>query len=881
MTIPPLVRKCDALLRRPLIALGFGLAIIWLHANGHLDYLDSQLADARFHLARSDPSPQVAVVAIDAHSLNERPVWPWPRSWHAQVVDRLVEAGAAQIVLDIDFSAASTREEDDELAAALHRAGDRVILPVFQQAAQRQSNEMVQNFPLAALARNARIGSANIRADRDGIVRETSRFEEWGGALVPTLAGAAAGVAGSDTRPFFIDYGIRTDRLLTVSYLDVLDGRVPRGMLAGKIVFVGATALELGDIAATPVNGLTPGTVLQALATSSLLQGRTLHKVSSGPLLVLLVALFMAVSYCCRRRRWWAVVGYGGAWAIAVFVLSTVIQVAVPVMVDLTPLLLAVVTAQFTSFITRLRDLDLTVIGQSIALRRGSNLMRRVVDNTFDGLLTLDSNGTIRSLNPAAERILRRKSGDLVQRPFAVLISSLPVEKSADWLNYLADQAEPREITVLGADGISIETEIAVTRLPDEPSAAFIAVLRDITDRKTAMAAAARNLSRLKDAIDSVASGFALFDANERLVMCNQNFRDLYPAIAHLLVPGWRTEDIVLAQIKSANPSAEDAEVERMAADRMNRFRSPTKPFEMSIERDRWILVDERKTSEGGIVGVHTDITEARRQQAELRAAHDQAHAANRSKSQFLANMSHELRTPLNAIIGFSDVMKTELMGPLGTEAYRGYVKDINESAAHLLAIINDILDISSIEAGRPRLRESLISPEEACRSVETLMSGKLLEAHVSMAVSIRGLTGGLWADGRLVKQMLINLISNSIKFSGAHTLIQLSVTQAGDHSIVFSVADQGIGIAPSDMDRILHPFEQVENALTRSHEGVGLGLSLVKSMAEAHGATLNIASIQDEGTTVTIAFPPERYHEWPADSRHAKRQHRSATVAR
>jgi signal transduction histidine kinase len=280
------------------------------------------------------------------------------------------------------------------------------------------------------------------------------------------------------------------------------------------------------------------------------------------------------------------------------------------------------------------------------------------------------------------------------------------------------------------------------------------------------------------------------------------------------------------------------------------------------------VLIDERRTSEGGAVGIYTDITQGRKQELELRTAHDQAQAANRSKSQFLANMSHELRTPLNAVIGFSDVMKAELMGPLGTDVYRGYVKDIHDSASHLLSIINDILDVSSIEAGMPRLRESSISPVEICRSVATLMSGKLEEANIAMTVSVRGLTGGLWADARLIKQMLINLISNSIKFSAANTRILLSVTQAGDQRISFSVADEGIGIALNDLDRILRPFEQVANALTRDHEGVGLGLSLVKSMIEAHGGTLAISSVQHKGTTVTNTFPPERLHGQFADVR-------------
>jgi PAS domain S-box-containing protein len=853
-------------IRHVLIALAVGLLIVGLHTGGYLRFFDSELEEARFSLVRSDPSPQIAIVAIDANSLERRPLWPWPRSWHAALIDRLVEAGAAQIVLDIDFSAASSPTEDAALADALRRAGERVILPVFQQPAQQQSSTLIQSFPMAALAERARIASANIHADGDGIVRRMSQLVEWGGGLVPTLATAAAGSQGTDE--YLIDYGIRSEVFTTVSYVDVLEGRAPSGLFAGKIVLVGATALELGDVAATPVNGLTPGLMVQALGTSSLLQGRALHKVIAWPILVLSIALFFMVARQCRGRHWLSVIGLGVGWSASVFVLSAGLQMAVPAMLDVAPLVLSVVSAVFASLVSRVRDLDLTVVGQSIALRRSSNLMRRVVENTFDGLLTLDRDGTIKSANPAAERILGRKSAELVERRFASFVPSLPSEKGAAWLAYLAEERQPQEASVQGPEGVVVATEIAVTRLPDEPSAAFIVVLRDIAERKAAIAAAARNLNRLKDAIDSIGSGFVLFDADERLVTCNQQLRALYPAIAHMLVPGRHVEDLVRANVTSNNPGASAQEIERQMAERLQRFHTPGEAFEISVGGSRWLQISERRTSEGGIVGIHADVTQARQNEAQLRAAFEQAQAANQSKSQFLANMSHELRTPLNAVIGFSDVMKTELMGPLGSDLYRGYVKDIHDSASHLLAIINDILDISSIESGVHRLKESALSPEEVCRSVEKLMSGKMEWAGIQLVVSTKGVSGGLWADNRLLKQMLLNLVNNAVKFSESNTRILLSVTQAGDRSIQFSVADQGIGIAAADIERILRPFEQVENAWSRSHDGVGLGLALVQSMAQAHGATLRIDSALGEGTTVTIVFPPARYRDLSHDDR-------------
>ena len=207
---------------------------------------------------------------------------------------------------------------------------------------------------------------------------------------------------------------------------------------------------------------------------------------------------------------------------------------AAPVMLDVAPLVLSVVTAVFASLVSRVRDLDLTVVGQSIALRRSSNLMRRVVENTFDGLLTLDRDGTIKSANPAAERILGRKSAELVERRFASFVPSLPSEKGAAWLAYLAEERQPQEASVQGPDGVVVATEIAVTRLPDEPSAAFIVVLRDIAERKAAIAAAARNLNRLE--------GRDQFHRQRlRAVRCRRAAGDLQPAAARALSRRSRT----------------------------------------------------------------------------------------------------------------------------------------------------------------------------------------------------------------------------------------------------------------------------------------------------------------------------------------------------
>ena len=257
------------------LAVCAGICVLYL--SGSLLFIDRQLASARFQLVTSEPTDDVVVVAIDAPSLQEISVWPWPRSKHASVIDKLREAGARKIAVDIDFSATSTPEEDDKLAAALARAGDTVILPVFEQSGNSQRT-ITSTAPLQQFAEHTSVASANIYPDSDGIVRRLARVELWAGTLVPTMAAAAAGLQPTAMGRYYVDFGIDADHIKRVSFVDVLHDRVDPSVFAGKIVMIGATARELGDTVATPVGGVMPGVMVQALATESLLQDRDLRK---------------------------------------------------------------------------------------------------------------------------------------------------------------------------------------------------------------------------------------------------------------------------------------------------------------------------------------------------------------------------------------------------------------------------------------------------------------------------------------------------------------------------------------------------------------------------------------------------------------------------
>jgi signal transduction histidine kinase len=246
-------------------------------------------------------------------------------------------------------------------------------------------------------------------------------------------------------------------------------------------------------------------------------------------------------------------------------------------------------------------------------------------------------------------------------------------------------------------------------------------------------------------------------------------------------------------------------------------------------------------------------------QNLEREAAREQAEAANQAKSAFLAAMSHELRTPLNAIIGFSEMMLREILGSLGNEQYRAYVADIHASGAHLLQIINDILDLSKAEAGKLTLDEEVFDIRDPIRAVTQLTSVRLRENGLTQTVEIPDDLPLLRADERKTMQMMLNLVTNAIKFSRDGGEIAITCRADPSRGLSITVADTGIGIAEEDIGRVLEAFEQVDNSLSRRHEGTGLGLPLVKAMMELHDGTFELKSTLDVGTQATIIFPPER----------------------
>ena len=255
------------------------------------------------------------------------------------------------------------------------------------------------------------------------------------------------------------------------------------------------------------------------------------------------------------------------------------------------------------------------------------------------------------------------------------------------------------------------------------------------------------------------------------------------------------------------------------------------------------------------IVAVTRDVSDRKAQEAELTRTRDEAESASRAKTQFLANMSHELRTPLNAVIGFSEILNRELFGALGEARYRDYARLIHESGEHLLNVVNDILDISKIEAGKFKIVKEPFEVASLVKSCCDLMRHTAEQRSLSLIVDVAPGIPELPADKRACKQMLLNVISNAIKFTDPGGWVRVSARVEGE-SVELAVADNGIGIAEADLPKLGNPFVQANNSYDRSYDGAGLGLSVVKGLARLHGGQLELASTLGQGTTATILLP-------------------------
>ncbi len=398
----------------------------------------------------------------------------------------------------------------------------------------------------------------------------------------------------------------------------------------------------------------------------------------------------------------------------------------------------------------------------------------------------------------------------------------------------------------------------------------------DLTGSKSQAPTAAIAEARLKDAIESIPEAFVLWDGHGKLAAWNRRFATIFRLESKGVEPG-----MTASELAALTPAGGDVIEKYFAPDALIDEQS----VEVELPKDRWLHIARRRTGEGGLVCIASNATDMKRRaraqkkkERELEATVSdletsrrelsetmrnyelekrRAEDASRSKSEFLANMSHELRTPLNAINGFSEIMKAELFGPLGDEKYREYIDDILSSGQHLLELIDDILDMSRIEAGKLQLEPKRVELERLLEECTRLVSKRAMDAGVKLTSSIAHAPAA-FADPRAVKQVALNLLSNAIKFTPEGGAVTLTV-EADLDAVTIIVADNGCGISKDNIARLGAPFELIEDHFSKTRRGSGLGLALTKSLMEIQGGILAIASQEGRGTVACATFPRRR----------------------
>ncbi len=368
----------------------------------------------------------------------------------------------------------------------------------------------------------------------------------------------------------------------------------------------------------------------------------------------------------------------------------------------------------------------------------------------------------------------------------------------------------------------------------------------------------ARQTALLRLTIDNVASSVLLVDEDLKIRHWNRLLHGVFDLPNGVIKPGMPYADLVRYFAKRGDYGV--GEPESIVHEQMNSL-PPNGPerIEWTILSDKIIETYRRFTPGLGFVFTHIDITHRKRSEEKMRTAMEEAFAANRAKTVFLANMSHELRTPLNAVIGFAEIMEGQLFGPIGNPRYLDYAHDIRESGAHLLEVINDILDLSKIESGKVELNEEELDLGRILQSVARLLQHRATRAGLSLHTELPPHMPSVYVDGRLLRQILLNLLSNAVKFTDAGGTITTSAEILENGGLALRVTDTGIGMDPAEIPIALTPFRQLDNSLSRKFQGTGLGLPLVKSLVELHGGTLIIETALNVGTTITVALPAER----------------------
>ena len=496
--------------------------------------------------------------------------------------------------------------------------------------------------------------------------------------------------------------------------------------------------------------------------------------------------------------------------------------------------------------------------------RRQLERLGAVARLSTSAVMITDARGRIEWVNDAFAVQTGYPAAEVVGRPATLL--DAPRNEPARMRALASALAEGRplrtELVNRRRDGREIRVGIDLQPLadPDGGPTSWISVRTDVTRRREdearlarAERAASESREQLLAAVEVLDDGFVLYDRDDRMVVCNERYRQLYAPSAHAMVPGATFEEILRAGLERGQYLDALGREEAWLAQRLADHLAADRSVEQALPDDRWLRVVERATPDGGRVGLRVDITELKRQQRATEEARRHAEAASEAKSQFLATMSHEIRTPMNGILGLADLLAEGAADP---EQAR-LLADLRLSGEGLLTILNDILDFSKIEAGRMTLEAIAFEPREVARRVEALHGPLARDKGLGFRVEVQDGPARLGDPTRLM-QVLGNLVSNALKFTDRGG-VRLVVRNPADGPLHLAVVDTGIGMSAEEAARVFERFSQADGSVTRRFGGTGLGLSIVQGLVEAMGGRIDVDAAPGRGTRieVEIDLPP------------------------
>ncbi len=503
------------------------------------------------------------------------------------------------------------------------------------------------------------------------------------------------------------------------------------------------------------------------------------------------------------------------------------------------------------------------------ALEATQATLQLVLDNVDEGIAMVDADMRIAMINDQSRELLGLPKDEFGPgASFKAMLRNL-AERGEFGPGDIDDLVRPRYENALTNVPSFFERDtvdgrvLEIRRKPLPDKGGFVSTYADITERKRAETALRASEERYALAMEGTSEGLWDWDIATGKVFFSRRLKEKFG------IPDGEFSTSAKAWLERVHPDDRKQYREKVVA----HLKQETDHYECELRMRcadgeyRWVLdralaLHDESGNAYRMAGSVGDITERKEAERALTEAKEVAEAANRTKSQFLANMSHELRTPLNAIIGFSEMMHNELFGPLGNKHYAEYARDIFESGSHLLNLINDILDVSKLEAGKIELQETRCDIASIARSATRIVTERADSADIAIDLDVPDTLPAMRADERRLKQIFLNLLSNSVKFTPEGGKIVFAAYTPAEGGVTVEVRDTGIGMSAEEIPRAMAPFVQIDSKLARQYDGTGLGLPLTKSLVELHGGTLSVESTPGEGTVVRLHFPQERVVE-------------------